>query len=403
MKKIISSLVIIIAINSLIQAQNAYVFKEQNRLENTSVKNQHKSGTCWSWAATSYFESEALRLGVKNAPDLSPMYAVRLMYKEKAIKYIRMSGKTNLGAGGEMHDVLHTIKKYGIVPTEVYEGLNYGESNHVHAEIDQVIKDYCDAVLSGYNSSNKRSNAGFSTAWINGLDGILDAYFGKVPEKFNYKGKEYTPLTFASDYLKLKTDDYLNFTSFNHHQPFYDEFILEIPDNWLWKELINIPLNELEAIIDNALKNGFTVGWAADVSEKGFSSRQGIAVVPAESLAEVSGTERSKWENISEEELSTQKYLFNQPLPEKKITQEIRQIAFDRQYTTDDHAMHLVGWATDQNGSKYYIIKNSWGEYNKYNGYFYASKAYVLYKTLAILIHKDAVPKNILKKLDIQN
>jgi bleomycin hydrolase len=397
MKKIFISFIFSVLALSFVQAQAGYVFKDQTRLPTTSVKNQYKSGTCWSWSATSFFESEAMRLGVKNVPDISPMYAVRNMYKEKAIKYVRMQGKTNLGSGGELHDVLYTIKKYGMVPTEVYPGLNYGEENHVHAEIDEVIKDYCDGVLKAYTEGNSNGTAGLSTAWINGLDGILDAYFGKNPEKFTYQGKEYTPKTFASDYMKINPDNYMSLTSFTHH-PFYENFILEIPDNWLWASLENVPLNELESTIDNALKNGYTVAWAADVSEKGFAARQGIAVIPAETKADISGTERAKWENISEEELNQQKYQFNQPLPEKEITQENRQIAFDRQYTTDDHGMHIVGWATDQNGAKYYIVKNSWGEYNKYNGYFYASRAFVLYKTTAIMVNKESVPKDIAKK-----
>ncbi len=398
MKKFIFTFLIVSLLIYNVIAQEGYQFKEVNRLAATSVKNQYKSGTCWSWAATSFFESEALRLGIKEVPDLAPMYAVRLMYKEKAIKYVRMQNKTNLGSGGEMHDVLHTIINYGYVPTEVYPGLNYGENNHVHAEIDKVIKTYCDGVISAYSEVNANGNAGISTAWINGLDGILDAYFGVVPQKFSYKGKEFTPKSLASEYLKIKPEDYLSFTSFSHHL-FYQECIVEIPDNWLWEKWHNIPLNELEMIIDNALKKGYTVGWAADVSEKGFASRQGVAVVPAESLEDVSGTERSKWENITEQELANLRYSFVKPMPEMEITQENRQAAFDRQYTTDDHSMHIVGAATDQNGTKYYIVKNSWDEYNKYGGYFYASRAFVQYKTIAIMVHKDAVPADILKKI----
>ena len=378
-----------------------YQFTEKVNLPHTSVKNQYRSGTCWSWSGISFFESEALKNGVE-VPDLAPMFVVRNMYREKAIKYVRMQGKTNLGPGGELHDVQHCLKEYGIVPMEVYPGLNYGEDNHIHGEIDEVIKDYCDGVIKAYENGNKRHSARLSTAWIKGLDGILDAYFGKLPEKFTYKGKEYTPKSFLKDYLKINPDDYVELSSFTHH-PFYQPFIIEIPDNWLWASVDNVPLNDMMAIVDNALNSGYTVGWAADVSEKGFVSREGIAVVPATQMDDLAGTERSRWENIKPEDLKLYNEEFKKkPMPEKTITQEMRQEAFDRQSTTDDHGMHLIGIATDQNNTPYYIVKNSWDKYNKYDGYFYASKPYVAYKTTAIMVNKNAIPKAIRKKLNIK-
>ncbi len=401
MKKL-SFLLIILFISPLLAISQGYQFTEKINLPHTSVKNQYRSGTCWSWSGISFFESEALKNGVKKVPDLAPMFVVRNIYKEKAIKYVRMQGKTNLGGGGELHDVQHCLKVYGIVPMSVYPGLNYGEKKHVHGELDEVIKDYCDGVIKAYENANKRGHGRISTAWIAGLDGILDAYFGKLPQNFTYNGKNYTPKSFLSGYLKINPDNYVELSSFSHH-PFYKPFKIEIPDNWLWANVENVPLNDMMSIIDNALSNGFTVGWAADVSETGFASRVGIAVIPATKLEDLSGTDRSRWENIKANDLTPQSKEFKQkPMPEKQITQQMRQIAFDRQETTDDHGMHLIGTAVDQNGSPYYIVKNSWGDYNKYHGYFYVSKPFVAYKTTAIMVNKKAIPKAVSKKLGIK-
>jgi len=398
MKKLSFILVFLLTFPILAISQG-YQFTEKVNLPHTSVKDQYRSGTCWSWSGISFFESEAQKNGV-DVPDLAPMFVVRNMYKEKAVKYIRMQGKTNFGAGGELHDVQHCLKKYGIVPMDVYQGLNYGEKKHNHGELDMVLKNYCDGVIKAYENANKRGHGRISTAWINGLDGILDAYFGQLPQKFSFKGKEYTPKSFLKDYLKINPDNYVELSSFTHH-PFYKPFILEIPDNWMWASVENVPLNDMMSIIDNAFKSGYTVAWAADVSEKGFVAKEGIAVIPAESKEDLGGTELSRWTNVSDKDFGSSEFK-HKPMPEKTITQKMRQAEFNRQTTTDDHGMHLIGTAIDQNNTPYYIVKNSWNKYNKYDGYFYASKPYVAEKTTAIMVNKKAIPKAILKKLGLK-
>ena len=239
-----------------------------------------------------------------------------------------------------------------------------------------------------------------STAWSIAFDKSADAYFGDIPEEFKYAGKKYTPKTFLSDFAAgINPDDYAEITSFSHH-PFYQQFILEVPDNWLWEKVYNVPLNELQQIIDNSLDKGYTVAWAADVSEKGFAtSQKGIAVIPESSKEDMSDAEIKKWEKLSESDKEKELYKLSKPGKEKVITQEMRQAAFDSQETTDDHAMHIIGLAKDQNGTPYYKIKNSWGPYNSYDGYFYASMPYIQYKTTAILVNKNSVPPEIRKKL----
>jgi bleomycin hydrolase len=306
---------------------------------------------------------------------------------------VRWQGNINFAAGGEFHDVLEIIREKGIMPEEVYSGKVIGEVNHTHGEMDAVLKGYMDALI-------KNENGKLSPVWDKGVQGILDAYLGKYPDKFIYKGKEYTAATFSSS-LGLNLDDYVEISSYTHH-PFYEQFVLEVPDNWMMGSIYNVTLDEMIQVIDYSLERGYTVGWGADVSEKGFSWKNGVAVVPAEKLEDMTGTEREKWEKLSEEERKKQMYSFEEIVPEMTITQEIRQKAFDNYQTTDDHGMHIVGTAHDQNGNLYYIVKNSWGTTgNDYQGYFYASKAYVAYKTIDILVHKDAIPKEIRKKLGL--
>ncbi len=369
-----------------------YEFKDIKRLPTTSVKNQYRSGTCWSFSALSFLESEMLRKGKKD-PDLSEMFVVRNCYSDKAKRTVRMHGHLNFGGGGAFHDALYVLKKYGAVPEEAYKGLTIGEEKHIHGEMDQVLKDYVDGVV-------KNKNRKLTPVWHQGFEGLLDVYLGKYPEKFKYKGKEYTPKSFAKEVVGLNPDDYVEITSFSHH-PFYSKFILEVPDNWLWGEAYNVPLNDFKKIISNAIDNGYTVAWASDVSENGFSYSNGIAVVPNNTKEDLADTERSKWDQLSRNKKNELLYNLKAPGKEKTITQEMRQKEFDNFLTTDDHGMHIIGKAKDQNGTLYYIVKNSWDTDNLYDGYFYASEAFVVFKATNIMVHKDAIPKEIRKKLKL--
>ena len=391
---------LIFGLSFLANAQDAksnqpkgYQFTDIKRLPATSVKDQARAGTCWSWSGISFFESEMIRMG-KEPIDLSAMYIVRHAYSDKATKFVRLHGSMNFAVGGAFCDVMHVIKNYGIVPMDVYKGLNYGEPNHAFGEIDDVLAGYVNAVI-------KNSNKKLSTAWKKGFDGILDAYLGEEPEKFEYKGKEYTPRTFADEVVGLDMDDYVSLTSFTHH-PFYSQFAIEVPDNWLWGMSYNLPIDELAQVMSNAIDNGYTFAWASDVSEKGFQTSQpGVAVVPTTDTKEMSGAEIAKWEAMPKGK-QTQDAFKQGPAPEKVITQEMRQQEFDNYLTTDDHGMHVIGKAKDQNGTVYYIVKNSWNQYNKFGGYFYASEPFMKYKTMNIIVHKNAIPKDIRKKLGIK-
>lgn len=375
------------------EEKKGYVFEDEIQLPVTSVKDQYRSGTCWSFSGLSFFESEMLRLG-KPEVDLSEMFVVWHTYSDKAEKHIRVHGNLNFAAGGAFHDVNNVIRKYGIVPESIYDGLNYGEEKHVHGEMDRVLKQHVDAVV-------ENKNRKLSTVWHEPIDATLNSYLGNLPKKFEYEGKQYTPQSFASDFVGLNMDDYVEISSYTHH-PFYTKFILEVPDNWSWDEVYNVPINELEEIMDYALGNGFTVAWAADVSEKGFvTSNKGVAVLPAGPSEDMSDAEISKWEALSDKEKEKELYKLDEVVPELEVTQEMRQVAFDNYQTTDDHGMHIVGTASDQTGRTFYKVKNSWGDYNKYDGYFYASKAYVNYKTMCIMVHKDAIPQSIREKLEL--
>ena len=374
------------------QVTQGYKFEKIYDIEVTSVKDQARSGTCWSFAGLSFLEAEMLRIG-KTSVDLSEMFIVRHCYSDKAVKYARLHGSLNYGPGGAFHDVLYVLKKYGAVPETVYRGMEYGEEKHTHGEIDAVLKSYMDAVL-------KNPNKKLSTSWNEGLNGILDAYLGKLPEKFTVNGVSYTPQSYAKSVVGLNPDDYVTITSYTHH-PFYSKFIIEIPDNWLWESVYNVTLDEMMTVIKEAVKNGYTVGWAADVSEKGFSFKNGVAVVPETDIAEMAGSERERWEALTPEEREKRLYSFEEPMKEKTITQELRQEAFDNYLTTDDHGMHITGMAKDQNGTIYFKVKNSWNTTNIYEGYLYASESFMRFKTMSVMVHKEAIPKEIRKKLGL--
>ena len=373
--------------------QEGYKFETIKEIPHTSVKNQYHSGTCWSFAGMSFFEAEMLRMG-KPEVDLSEMFEVSRCYSDKAQKYVRMQGKIGFSSGGELFDDLYVANKYGLVPESAFPGIKYGEEKHVHGEMDEVLLKMVEAVVE--NKDNKLTNV-----WNVAVNKTLEAYLGELPEKFDYQGKTYTPKSFASDYCGINADDYVQITSFTHH-PFYESFSLEVSDNWLWSPFYNVPLDELQEIVDHSRQNGYTVLWAADVSDKGFAtSTKGIAVVPDKSPKIMNLEETAKWDSLSEKEKDATYYKFDKPGKERVITQEIRQLAFDNLETTDDHAMHLIGIAKDQNGTLYYKVKNSWGSYNKYKGYFYASIPYLRYKTTAIMVNKAAIPDSIRKKLKL--
>ena len=381
----------LIAVSAAAQAPKApeYEFTVVKENPVTSIKNQYRSGTCWCYSALSFIESEILRTKGQEV-DLSEMFVVGKSYRDRAVKYVRLDGHLNFAAGSSFGDVLHVIDDYGIVPQEAYSGFNYGTEMPEQSELDAVLKAYVDAVA-------KNPNKKLTTAWLNGLDGILDAYFGEVPETFNVGGAEYTPESYR-DHLGINYDDYVNITSFTHH-PFYEPFIIEVCDNWRWDSAYNLPMDEMMEVMYNAIDKGYTIAWGSDVSEKGFT-RDGLAVMPIEEVKAAAGSDQERWVGKAaeqpEQEVKTE-------LPkEMQITQEMRQEGYDRKTTTDDHGMHIYGVAKDQNGTKYFMVKNSWGETGKYKGIWYASEPFVRAKTLNIVVHKDALPKDIKKKLGIK-
>ncbi len=369
----------------------AYEFTTVKELPITPIKNQNRSSTCWSFSALSFMESELLRIG-KGEHHLSEMFIVSNAYMDKADKYVRTSGNINFAPGSSFGDVLTVWKNYGIVPNEVMTGLNYGEEIHVHNEFDAVLSGYVKALL-------RNPNGKYSTAWKRGFKAILDEYLGETPEKFNYRGKEYTPKSFAAE-LALNPDDYVSVTSYTHH-PFYTQFALEIPDNWRWDRSYNLPIDEFMQIFDYAISNGYTIMWGSDVSEKGFT-RRGVAIVAETDVANLSGSDQARWLGVSTRELADKMNSLEEIVQEKEITQQDRQIAFDNGQTTDDHGMHIYGIAKDQNGTKYYIVKNSWGETGDFKGIWYASETYVKYKTMNIVVHKNSIPKELRVKLGIK-
>lgn len=375
--------------STAVDSTKKFIFTDVKTVKTTSVKDQNKSGTCWCFSGTSFFEDEIVRLG-GDSLDLSEMFTVRHCYDAKADRYVRLYGQTNFSPGGSLLDVAYVWKKFGAVPEEVYAGLNYGQPKHSHGELQGVLQGMVKAVTA-------KSDKKISTAWKPAMTGVLDAYMGTIPQTFTYKGKTYTPRQFA-DAQPINPDDYVAFTSFTHH-PFYENFILEMPDNWLNGQYMNLPLDELKAIIDNAVENGFPINWAADVSEGGFKWAKGVALMPkGKSEGDMDGTELSRWVKLSDRERENDKYNFEGPVEEIVVTQQLRQDMFDSQETTDDHGMEIVGYAVDQNGNRYYKVKNSWDTNQVYGGFLYASEPFVLAKTMAILVHKDAVPKKIAAK-----
>lgn len=368
--------ILLLLVSTLANGQETgYVFTMKKDLPCTPVKNQNATSTCWCFSGISMLESELLRIG-KQPNDLSEMYIVRHTYEKKAEMYARMHGSSTFAGGGEYGDILNGWREVGLVPDAAYPGLNYGDLKHNHGEMDAALKGYIDAII---------KSPKLTTAWLAGLNGILDAYLGKMPDSFTFDGKVVTPATFTKN-LGLNPDDYVLLTSFSHH-PFYKQCMLEIPDNWAAGTFYNLPIDEFVQVIDNSITNGYSVAWASDMSDKGFSMKQGVAIIP-----------EKNWNEMKEDEATK---VFMGPHPERVITQEMRQKEFDNYTTTDDHGMHIVGLATDQAGNTFYKVKNSWGVMGKYDGFIFVSRPFIMLRTTNIMVNKNAIPAAIAKKLGI--
>ena len=366
MKGFVFVLAVLLSCSDALWAQ--YEFTTEREIACTSVKNQARTATCWSYSTLSFLESELLRLG-HPSHDLSEMFIVRNIYRDKALNYVLRQGKANFSQGSLSHDVLRAYTRGGIVPESVFSGLPDGQETHNHKELEAALRGLLEGVV-----ESKRPSA----QWLDAFDCILDTYLGTAPETFVVGEQQYTPEQFANS-LPLVPDDYVTLTSFTHH-PFYRSFILEIPDNYSNGSYYNVPLDDLQAVVDQALAAGYTVAWDGDVSEKGFNAKKGVAVLPV---------------------TPDREDLFEQPGAEVTVDQQNRQDNFMNYNTTDDHLMHLTGTATDQNGKRYYQVKNSWGELSTHGGFLYMSQPYFRMKTVGVMVHKDAIPASVRRRLQI--
>jgi bleomycin hydrolase len=363
--------------NKTDSAKTAFQFTTVVSAEATPVENQGSSGTCWSYSANSFLESEMVKLGGP-AIHLSKMYSARRAYEQKAENYVRMHGAVSWGDGGEPHDVMNMFAKYGALPEESYKGLNYGTKENDFGEMQAILKGMVEAVVTAPNHGK------LTPVWKKAFSGVLDAYLGEVPQQFTYAGKSYTAASFAKEVVKVDPNDYIEFISVTN-EPYYTKAMMMIPDNWAFQHDWNIPMEDIITTIDHALRAGYTVSWGGDVSEKSFSWKNGVAYVPVKETADMTKEEKEN--------------LFKGPQPERVITEQMRQEAFDNYTTTDDHGMQITGIAADQNGTEWYIVKNSWGSDNDHQGYLYMSKNFVRLKTTGFMVNKKAVPPALLKKL----
>ncbi|GEP50771.1 aminopeptidase [Flavobacterium noncentrifugens] len=354
-----------------------FEFKNVIDLETTSVKNQGSAGTCWSYSGNSFLESEMIRMG-KQPVDLAEVYSARQVYLSKARNYILFNGNMGLGDGGETHDVMNMLRKYGAMPQVAYTYEDYGKGTLKAGDFQDKFKAILDAYIK--NPDPKKG-----VSWVSDINNYMDEKLGKLPATFKYNGKDYNPHTFAKEVIGINPDDYVEFSSYKD-SPYYQKMVLPVPDNWSYDQLYNVPMKELTDIIDNALAKGFTVAWSSDVSEPYFSWRNGVAQVP--NLDDLY--------NITDEQKKT---IFDGPIKEKDVTEDLRLEGLYSLYTTDDHAMQIVGLVKDQNGKEYYKVKNSWGASNDYKGYLYVTKAFVQLKSTGILLNKGGLPKNIKSKL----
>lgn len=395
MKKFISACFIFALLSGVSYAQKkgstpqVEPYRFETVVENpvTSIKDQASSGTCWCFSGLSFIESEIIRSTGEEC-DLSEMFVVSNAYYDKALKYVRMHGHLNFGPGSSFSDVLAVLETYGIVPESEMTGLNYGTQQHNHFEMDEVLKGIVSALV-------KNPNMKLSKAWKTGFRDMVAAYLGEIPTNFTVNGEDHTPKSYLAS-LGIDMSDYVDISSWTHH-PFYETMVLEVPDNWRGRDAYNVPLDDMMAIIDNALDNGYTVAWASDVSEDGFTGA-GVAVVP-DMTKTVQGSDQVRW--IGSQEINGMPLYMQTPCPEMAITQELRQEGFDDYSTTDDHGMHIYGKAVDQNGTEYYMVKNSWGSVGPYDGVWYVSKAYVMYKTTDIVVNRNAIPSEIREKLGL--
>lgn len=378
-------------VNTYTFAQDSdYKFTEVYNLKTSTVKNQQSTGTCWCFATISFVETELIRT-LNKEYDLSEMFVARNAYIEKGKKYFRFHGKNNFSEGGQAHDVLMMMDKYGIVTEEAYKGLNYGSSYHIHSEMSEELR----GILDGLNKNKNRS---ISTAWEKAYTGFIDSYLGEYPKSFVVDNKTTSPMDFYKS-TKFNSKDYIELTSYMCY-PFYEQVELEIPDNWTHSRYYNVPVNELIEIMNNSLANNYSFVWDGDVSEKGFSHKNGLAILPTSNKEEMVNSEMSKWDDISEKDISER--MFKEPVPEAKVSDALRQERFDNRKTTDDHLMHITGLYKDQNNTNYYLVKNSWADNsNAFGGYLKMSESYAKLHTVAILVHKNAIPKKIAKKLGL--
>ena len=401
MKKTILFLALAALTAATVSAQQApkvkpadYQFTTVKEIPITSMKNQNRSGTCWCFSSLSFLESEVIKaknLKAEAYPDFSEMFIVRHSYHDRAVKYVRLNGYLNMAQGSGFGDVLEVIRDYGLMPQSAYSGMNYGYELPVQGELDAVLRGYVEAVA-------KNPNRKLTPVWTKGFDGILDAYLGELPENFVENGVTYTAASYR-DAMGINPDDYVNISSYTHH-PFYSQFAIEVEDNWRWGLCYNLPLNEFMAVIDNAVENGYTVLWGGDVSEPGFT-RDGLAILLDTEAKPTTGSDQERWVGKAEDKPAAAAEKKELP-KELEVTQEIRQRMFDEKTSTDDHGMHLYGTAKDQNGTKYYLIKNSWGVTGAYDGTWYMSENFVKGKTLNFVVNKKALPKDIAKKLGIK-
>jgi aminopeptidase C len=390
MKSLILSCVLALSASAVFG--QGYQFTEVVKVPATPVKNQAATGTCWCFATTSFMESELLRMG-KGTYDLSEMFIVRQKYMNQLQDNYLRRGEGNIGQGSLSHTFMNAYRQVGIVPEEVYTGINYDSDRHNHGEMVRFMHALADVAVKAKQRSPEYDKL---------IENLFDTYLGKLPEKFTYKGKEYTPKSFAES-LGLNMDDYIELTSFTHH-PYYVKFDVEVPDNWEHSLMYNLPLDEMMETVDYALNNGYTVCWDGDVSEKGFSFTNGVAINPeVKKVEDLSGTDRARFEKLGEKERLEEVFKFEHPYPEINVTPEVRQAGFESFVTTDDHLMHVTGITKDQNGTKYYITKNSWGtDRNKFGGYLNMSESFVRAKTIYVMVHKDAIPKATKAKLGIK-